>query len=50
VELAQRGERGGVEVAEQVLDGVDDRRGVRLDGHVVTGAQEIEIKRREQRA
>ncbi len=35
-------------IAEQVLDGVEDRRGVRLDRDAVLRAQDVEIERRHQ--
>ena len=45
-ERAQLGEVAAVELAEQVLDRVQDRRGVRLDGDAVGRAQVVEVQRR----
>ena len=44
-ELAQRLEIGLIELPEQIVDRVQDRRGVRLDGHTVLGAQLREPER-----
>ena len=44
VVLAQHGQVGGIEVVEQVLDGVIDGRGVGLDRYSVAGAHEVEVE------
>jgi hypothetical protein len=48
-ERAQLGEVLPGQVAEEVLDGVEGRRGVRLDGDAVTGLQLAEVERGEDR-
>ncbi len=48
-ELAQRRQVLRVELAEQVLDGVQDRRSVRLDRDAVGAAQMMEVQRRHDR-
>ena len=48
-ELAQPGEHRGVEVAEQVLERVVGRRGMRLDGDEVAGPQPAEVERGQDR-
>ena len=44
-ELAQGGEVGAIKVAEKVLDGMEDRRRVRLDGHPVGPVKVVEPQR-----
>jgi hypothetical protein len=43
-ERAQRRQVAAVQVAEQVLDGMEDRRGVRLDDDLVRGIQVREVQ------
>src|SRR5581483_11816724 len=49
VELTQRRQVFARQQTEQVLDGVEDRRRVWLDGDAVPGAQVAEVERREDR-
>ena len=45
-ELPQAEQLAALEIAEQVLDGVEDRRGVRLHRHPIVPAQMREVQRR----
>ena len=48
-ERAQRREVLAIQTTEQVVDRVQHRRGVRLDGDAVTGLQPVEVQRRHRR-